>query len=175
MFGFGEDDLSEEGRTITVEYPTFYLVTAYVPNSQDLLKRLSVRLKWESQMREFLLRLDAHKPVIYCGDLNVCHKNIDIANPHIHHHSPGFSDEEREAFQQLLDLGFVDVWRELHPEQKDSYSFWSYRGNARENNVGWRLDYFVVSKRLLSKVRGCDILQDVMGSDHCPILLDIHI
>lgn len=171
--GFGDEDLQTEGRTVVLEYQNFYLICCYTPNSQELLKRLKYRLRWEEQLRGFLQRLDGNKAVIYCGDLNVAHTPIDLANPHANHYSPGFSDEEREAFSQLLSLGFVDTWRQLHPDIKDTYSFWSYRGGARDRNVGWRLDYFVLSQRLLPKVRRCEILTDVYGSDHCPILLDI--
>lgn len=173
--GFGDPDLQTEGRTIIAEYWSFYLMCCYTPNSQHLLKRLPYRLRWEAQLRELLGRLDQIKPVIYCGDLNVCHKPEDIFSPYTHHYSPGFSDEEREAFTQLLDMGFVDTWRELHPDTKDAYTYWDYRSGAREKNNGWRLDYFVLSQRLLSRVRRCEILTHIYGSDHCPILLDIDI
>lgn len=170
--GFGPDKFNAEGRVITCDMGKFFFITCYTPNSQELLKRLNYRLEWEAELRAFIQKLDSIKPVIYCGDLNVCHKPIDIYDPIRNMYSPGFSKEERGAFDELLSLGFVDTWRELHPEDV-GYTYWSYRGNARANNHGWRLDYFVLSKRLLQYVNDCRILTDVQGSDHCPILLDI--
>ena len=168
--GIGDDRFDCEGRVITLEYESFYLVTAYVPNSQRELARLSFRMEWEKKMGEYLVSLDGKKPVVYCGDLNVAHEEIDLKNPKTNHFSAGFSDEERESFSRLLSLGFADVYRELHPEGVE-YTWWSYMYHAREKNVGWRIDYFVVSRRLLPLVSDCRIRADVMGSDHCPVEL----
>lgn len=172
---FGPEEFCTEGRVITVQYPQFYLVTSYTPNSQELLKRLRYRLRWEECFQAYLQRLDANNLVILCGDLNVAHQKIDIANPAANMYSPGFSKEEREAFSCLLSKGFCDSYRELHPNTLGAYTYWSYRGNARSNNVGWRLDYFVVSQRIMKSVVHSEILSDVQGSDHCPILLDINL
>jgi len=169
-----EGDTSREGRVITLEYPDFWFVAAYVPNSKEGLARLPYRMEWEDLLRAHLQRLDAVKPVIYTGDLNVAHEEIDIRNPKTNHLNAGFSDEERAKFTELLAAGFSDTFRELYPE-KVQYSWWSYRFHARENNAGWRIDYFVVSSRLLSRVKDSVIHSDVTGSDHCPVELDISI
>lgn len=171
----GPDEDIREGRVLVCDYPKFYLVCCYTPNSQNLLKRLSYRLRWEQEFHQILIDLDKKKPVIYCGDLNVCHKPEDIHSPATHMYSPGYSKEERQAMTDLLAAGFVDTWRELHPNDKGCYTYWSYLGNARVNNSGWRLDYFILSERLLSYVSKCEILKDVQGSDHCPLLLDINV
>jgi exodeoxyribonuclease-3 len=167
-----EGDDSKEGRVITLEYPSFYFVCAYVPNSKEGLARLGFRMEWEDHLRAHLQKLDAKKPVIYTGDLNVAHEEIDIRNPASNHKNAGFSDEERAKFTQLLNAGFSDTFRQLHPDTVQ-YSWWSYRFHARENNAGWRIDYFVVSQRLMKKVKDSIIFSDVTGSDHCPVALDI--
>lgn len=161
---------NDEGRIITLEYETFYFVTCYVPNSKDGLLRLPYRMEFEDAMREYLLSLKEKKHVIYCGDLNVAHNEIDLKNPSIHHFDAGFSDEEREKFGLLLDAGFTDTFRYLYPD-KIKYSWWSYRANARANNVGWRIDYFVVDNEFKDNVKDSLILNDVFGSDHCPVVL----
>lgn len=175
VFGTGvtEGSAAEEGRVITVDLGDRYLTTAYVPNSKKLLARLQERLVWEDDMLNFLMILQKYKPVIYCGDLNVAHEPIDLRHPDKNHETPGFSDEERKAFGRLLGHGFVDTFRALHPGQEGKYTFWTYFGNARENNAGWRLDYFLVSETLFPNVRTSQILSKVYGSDHCPIVLDI--
>lgn len=173
LTGFGFPEHDNEGRVITVDLQDFYLVTSYTPNSKNELVRLPYRLEWERDFQGFLGRLDMEKPVVLCGDLNVAHEEIDIARPHTNHESPGFSDEERDEMTRLLSSGFVDTFRALHPTERDAYTYWSYLGKCRERNVGWRLDYFVVSERLMPFVRKSEILSDVMGSDHCPILLNI--
>lgn len=165
-------DHPKEGRVITLEYEDFYFVCAYVPNSKEGLLRLDYRMHWEDDLREHLKKLDKNKPVIYTGDLNVAHEEIDLKNPNENHFSAGFSDQEREAFGKLLDCGFIDTFRYLYPE-KIKYSWWSYRMRARERNVGWRIDYFVVSDRIKEKVKDSLIYDDVFGSDHCPIGLII--
>lgn len=172
-YGIGIPEHDLEGRAITLEYENFYLLTVYTPNAQRELARLDYRMAWEDALRAYLMKLDAQKPVIYCGDLNVAHQEIDLKNPKTNHHSAGFSDEERSKFSKLLQSGFTDSFRALYPD-KVQYSWWSYMMKAREKNVGWRIDYFVVSNRLLSKVKDSFILSEVMGSDHCPvgILLD---
>ncbi|MDO4197523.1 MAG: exodeoxyribonuclease III [Erysipelotrichaceae bacterium] len=162
------DDHPLEGRVITLEYEDFYYVCAYVPNSKDGLLRLDYRMHWEDDLRKHLLKLDGKKPVIYTGDLNVAHNEIDLKNPDENHFSAGFSDEEREKFTVLLDSGFKDTYRELYPENVQ-YSWWSYRTKARERGVGWRIDYYVVSERLMDKVKDSIIYDQVMGSDHCPV------
>lgn len=167
-YDFKGEDHPKEGRVITLEYEDFYFVCAYVPNSKDGLKRLDYRMHWEDDLRKHLMKLDKKKPVIYTGDLNVAHNEIDLKNPDDNHFSAGFSDEEREKFSKLLDSGFKDSFRELYPE-KVKYSWWSYRTKARERNVGWRIDYFVVSERLLKNVEDSLIYDDIEGSDHCPI------
>lgn len=162
-----------EGRAVTLEYEDFYLVCVYTPNSQDGLKRLDYRMSWEDDFREYLCGLDAKKPVIVCGDMNVAHEEIDLKNPATNHFNPGFSDEERAKFTELLEAGFTDSFRSLYPDRTDAYSWWSYRAAARQRNVGWRIDYFVVSDRLREKIKDAYILPEVMGSDHCPVGLDI--
>lgn len=165
-------DDSKEGRVITLEYEDFYFVCAYVPNSKEKLARLDFRMKWEDYLRNHLLKLNEKKPVIYTGDLNVAHEEIDIKNPDTNHQNAGFSDEERAKFTELLNAGFKDTFRELYPE-KVKYSWWSYRFNARKNNAGWRIDYFVVSNNLMDKVEDSLIYDDIYGSDHCPVGLKV--
>ena len=172
QYGLGLEEHDHEGRVITLEYPDFYLVNAYVPNSQEGLKRLEYRMGWEDALRGYLQGLDQKKPVIYCGDLNVAHEEIDLKNPKSNRGNAGFSDQEREKLTQLLASGFTDVFRALYPEAAE-YSWWSYRFNARKNNAGWRIDYFLVSHRLMEKVRDCRIRGDIFGSDHCPVELEI--
>ena len=172
-YDFGEDIHRHEGRVITCEYPDFYLVCCYTPNSQDELRRLSYRMEWEDALRQYLCELDTIKPVVYCGDLNVAHEEIDLKNPKTNHFNPGFSDEERGKMTQLLSSGFLDSFRTLYPDKTDAYSWWSYRAQSRARNVGWRIDYFIVSERLRSRIENADILAEVMGSDHCPVLLEL--
>lgn len=166
------DKYNDEGRVITLEYDNFFLVNAYVPNSQEELKRLEYRMEYEDNLREYLVSLDKIKPVIYCGDLNVAHERIDLKNPDSNTKNPGFSNEEREKFTKLLESGFKDTYRTLYPTKTD-YSWWSYRFHAREKNIGWRIDYFVVSNRLMDKVLDSIIHTEIYGSDHCPIELNI--
>ncbi len=161
----------DEGRVITLEYEDFYLVNAYVPNAQPNLKRLDYRMEYEDDLRDYLISLDRVKPVIYCGDLNVAHKEIDLKNPKSNRGNPGFSDEERGKFDDLLDSGFTDTFRFLYPDLEGIYSWWSYRFNARANNAGWRIDYFVISDRLSDNIEEASILTDIYGSDHCPVCL----
>lgn len=172
-YGLGDDAHDHEGRVITAEYPAFYLVCCYTPNSQDELRRLSYRMEWEDALRQYLCELDTIKPVVYCGDLNVAHEEIDLKNPKTNHFNPGFSDEERGKMTQLLSSGFLDSFRTLYPDKTDAYSWWSYRAQSRARNVGWRIDYFIVSERLRSRIENADILAEVMGSDHCPVLLEL--
>lgn len=162
-----------EGRVITCEFEDFYLVTVYTPNAQSELARLDYRMTWDDAFREFLLELDTKKPVIVCGDMNVAHKEIDLKNPGPNRGSAGFTDEEREKFTKLLDAGFTDTFRHLHPDLIGAYSWWSYRFKARQNNAGWRIDYFLVSDRIKDKIVTASILPEVMGSDHCPVMLEI--
>ena len=171
-YGMGIDEHDHEGRDITLEFPQFYLVCCYTPNSQDGLRRLDYRMTWENDFRNYLLQLDQQKPVVLCGDLNVAHEEIDLKNPKTNHFSAGFSDQERQAFTDLLSSGFADTFRTLYPEQV-TYSWWSYRFQARQKNVGWRIDYFVVSNRLMESVADAKIHTDVLGSDHCPVELDL--
>lgn len=163
----------KEGRVITLEMPDFYLVTVYTPNSQDELRRLDYRMTWEDDFRNYLLSLDARKPVVVCGDLNVAHKEIDLKNPKTNRRNAGFTDEEREKFSVLLESGFTDTFRYFYPEQKDIYSWWSYRFRAREKNAGWRIDYFLTSNRLQPLLKDAKIHTDIYGSDHCPVEVDI--
>ena len=172
-YGVGVEELDTEGRLITLEYPDFYLVTCYTPNAQRGLARIEHRLRWESALRDYLKELDSKKPVIYCGDLNVAHQEIDLKNPASNRGNAGFSDEERDAFSQLLDNGFIDTFRYLYPDVTGAYSWWSYMFNARQNNAGWRIDYFVVSNRLASAIVDATIHPDIIGSDHCPVGLEI--
>ena len=169
---YGDDN---EGRVITCEYENFFFVNCYVPNSKRELERLDYRMEWEDRMREYLISLDKVKPVIYCGDLNVAHKEIDLKNPNTNHRSAGFTDEEREKMTNLLDSGFVDSFRFVNPDLIDIYSWWSYMFHAREKNVGWRIDYIIVSERITNKIKDVKIYNDVLGSDHCPVGLDIDI
>ena len=171
--GIGIEQHDHEGRVLTLEYPGFWLVNCYTPNSQDGLKRLDYRMEWEDDLREYLMSLDRSKPVIYCGDLNVAHQEIDLKNPKTNRNNAGFSDQEREKMTALLSSGFTDSFRHLYPEATGVYSWWSYRFNARKNNAGWRIDYFIVSDRLRDKIRRAEILTDVEGSDHCPVLLEL--
>ncbi|MGP1464971.1 exodeoxyribonuclease III [Prevotella koreensis] len=172
-YGIGIDEHDHEGRVITLEMENFFLVTAYVPNSQDGLKRLDYRMRWEDDFLAYLKRLDEKKPVIVCGDLNVAHKEIDLKNPKTNRKNAGFTDEEREKFTHLLSQGFIDTFRYFYPDTTDAYSWWSYRFRAREKNAGWRIDYFVVSERLAEKIEGATIHNQVFGSDHCPVELTL--
>lgn len=172
-YNLGIPEHDSEGRVITLEYEDFYLVCVYTPNSQDGLRRLDYRMSWEDDFRDYLCELDKSKPVIVCGDMNVAHEEIDLKNPATNHFNPGFSDEEREKFTELLDAGFIDTFRSLYPDRADAYSWWSYRAAARQRNVGWRIDYFVVSERLRGNIKDAYILPEVMGSDHCPVGLDM--
>ena len=167
---YGSDN---EGRLITCEYEDFFFVNCYVPNSKRELERLDYRMEWEDQMREYLISLDKVKPVIYCGDLNVAHKEIDLKNPNTNHRSAGFTDEERNKMSNLLDAGFVDTFRYINPDLTDAYSWWSYMFRSREKNVGWRIDYVIVSDRIKDKINDVKIYSDILGSDHCPVGLDI--
>ena len=172
-YGLGVEVLDTEGRLITLEYQEFFLVTCYTPNAQRELARIEHRMAWEDALREYLVRLDAQKPVIYCGDLNVAHQEIDLKNPSSNRGNAGFSDQERSAFSRLLDCGFTDSFRYLYPDVTGAYSWWSYMFNARKNNAGWRIDYFVVSDRLRSAIADATIHPDILGSDHCPVGLDL--
>lgn len=172
-YGIGMEEHDQEGRVITLEYDKFYMVTVYTPNSQNELARLSYRMKWEDDFADYIMGLDEKKPVIICGDLNVAHKEIDLKNPKTNRHNAGFTDEEREKFSKLLDRGFIDTFRYFYPDKADIYSWWSYRFKAREKNAGWRIDYFLVSKRLEDKLKDAVIHTEVFGSDHCPVELDI--
>lgn len=170
IYGIGIDEHDHEGRVITLEMEDYYLVCVYTPNSQDGLRRLEYRMRWEDDFRDYLTGLSQRKGVIVCGDMNVAHQEIDLKNPATNHLNPGFSDEEREKMTALLDAGFIDTWRMQHPSEA-KYSWWSYRMNARERNVGWRIDYFLVSEQLRERIQSTDILNDVYGSDHCPVEL----
>lgn len=170
-YGIGIDHHDTEGRVITLEYTDFYLITVYVPNSQDDLRRLGYRMTWEDDFRAYLVELDKKKPVIVCGDLNVAHQEIDLKNPKSNRRNAGFTDEERGKFQELLDAGFIDTFRYFHPDQRDIYSWWSYRFKARERNSGWRIDYFVTSQRLAPQLASAKIYTEIFGSDHCPVEL----
>ena len=172
-YGIGMEEHDREGRVITLEYPEFYLVTVYTPNSQNELARLPYRMQWEEDFLAYLKKLEEKKPVIFCGDLNVAHKEIDLKNPKTNRKNAGFTDEEREKFSQLLDAGFIDTFRYFYPEQEGIYSWWSYRFKAREKNAGWRIDYFCVSECLKEKLQDAKIHTEIMGSDHCPVELDI--
>ena len=170
-YGMGVDEHDHEGRLITAEFADFFLVDAYVPNSQDGLKRLDYRMRWEDDLRRYLTELDAVKPVVLCGDLNVAHQEIDLKNPKTNRTNAGFTDEEREKMTRLLAAGFVDSFRFLHPDETGAYSWWSYRFHARQNNAGWRIDYFLVSEKLKDRIGGASIHSSVEGSDHCPVEL----
>ena len=174
-YGMDIEEHDHEGRVITLEMDSFFLVTVYTPNSQDGLRRLDYRMQWEDDFRRYLKALDARKPVIVCGDMNVAHQEIDLKNPKTNRRNAGFTDEEREKFSVLLGEGFVDTFRFLYPDQKDIYSWWSYRFRAREKNAGWRIDYFVVSERLAPKIEDAKIHTEIFGSDHCPVELAISV
>ena len=174
-YGIGIEEHDQEGRVITLEYKDFYLVNVYTPNSQRELVRLSYRQNWEDDFRAYLKKLDKKKPVILCGDLNVAHKEIDLKNPKTNRKNAGFTDEEREKMTELLDNGFVDTFRYLYPDKENCYTWWSYMMKAREKNVGWRIDYFIVSDRIKEEIEDAKILSEVYGSDHCPVELDINI
>ena len=171
--GIGIDEHNTEGRVITLEYENFFFVTCYTPNSQNELKRLDYRMKWEDDFREYLMGLNEKKPVILCGDLNVAHNEIDLKNPKTNRKNAGFSDEEREKMTTLLNSGFTDSFRYLYPNKEGIYSWWSYRFNARKNNAGWRIDYFITSDSIKDKIIDSKIHTDIMGSDHCPVEIDI--
>ena len=172
-YGIGIEEHDQEGRVITLEYPAFYLVTVYTPNSQNELARLDYRMKWEDDFLAYLKKLEEKKPVVFCGDLNVAHEEIDLKNPKTNRKNAGFTDEERAKCTAMLDAGFIDTYRYFYPEQTGVYSWWSYRFKAREKNAGWRIDYFCVSRSLEKKLRGAAIHTEVFGSDHCPIELEI--
>ena len=174
-YGIDIPELDTEGRVITLEYPNFYLVNCYTPNSQRELARLDHRMRWEEAFRHYLAELDTQKPVILCGDLNVAHQEIDLKNPASNHGSAGFSDEEREAFTKLLEAGFTDTFRHLYPTLTEAYTWWSYMFKSRERNTGWRIDYFIVSNRLQQEIKNAVIHADIMGSDHCPVELEIRL
>ena len=174
-YGVGVEQLDTEGRMVTLEYPEFFLVTCYTPNAQRELARLDHRLVWDEAFRNYLVALDQQKPVIVCGDLNVAHQEIDLKNPKSNRGSAGFSDEERESFTKLLDAGFTDTFRYLNPEATGAYTWWSYMFKAREKNAGWRIDYFLVSSRLVDKVKAAPIYSEILGSDHCPVGLELDI
>lgn len=174
-YGIGKEEYDQEGRVITLEYKKFYLVNCYTPNSQRELTRLDYRMKWEDEFKLYLKKLDAKKPVILCGDLNVAHNEIDLKNPSTNRHNAGFTNEEREKMTELLNNGFVDSFRYLYPNTKDVYSWWSYMFHAREKNAGWRIDYFIVSDRIKKEIKDSKILTQIFGSDHCPVELDIEI
>lgn len=167
--GIGVDRHDTEGRVLTLEYDGFYLVNVYVPNSQRELTRLDYRMDWEEEFRRYVCALDAVKPVVICGDMNCAHEEIDLANPKTNHNNAGFTDQERQCMTRLLEAGFVDTYRFLHPDQKGAYSWWSFRGGARAKNVGWRIDYFIISRRLAERLADATIHPDVMGADHCPV------
>lgn len=169
-YGLGVDEHDHEGRVVTLEFEDFYLVNVYVPNSQDGLRRLDYRMRWEDAFRGFVKSLESRKPVVVCGDMNVAHEEIDLKNPSTNHFNAGFSDEERSKFTELLGSGFIDTWRFQHPDEV-KYSWWSYRGGARFRNAGWRIDYFLVSESLREHIFSTEILNDIAGSDHCPVVL----
>lgn len=171
--GMGIEEFDHEGRVITLEYPEFYFVTVYTPNAQSELARLEFRMAWEDAFRAYLVDLDQMKPVIVCGDLNVAHQEIDLKNPKTNRGSAGFSDEERAKFTELLESGFVDTYRFFNPEQEGAYTWWSYRFKAREKNAGWRIDYFLISKRLIERIQNATIYHEIMGSDHCPVGIEL--
>ncbi len=173
--GLGIEEHDNEGRALTLEFPDFYLVNVYVPNAQDGLKRIDYRMSWEDAFRSYLKELEKTKPVITCGDFNVAHQEIDLKNPGPNRGNAGFSDEERGKMTELQDAGFIDTWRYFYPDREGVYSWWSYRFNARANNAGWRIDYFLVSEALKDNLNGAEILTDVYGSDHCPVTLEINI
>lgn len=173
-YGLGIDEHDKEGRVITLEFKNFFMITVYTPNSQEALARLDYRMKWEDDFRDYLLKLNAIKPVIICGDLNVAHKEIDLKNPKTNRKNAGFSNEEREKMSKLLESGFIDTFRYFYPDLTGAYSWWSYRFNARKNNAGWRIDYFIVSECLKGYLEGAEIHKDILGSDHCPVVLKLN-
>lgn len=172
-YGLGIDEHDHEGRAITCEFPDFYLVNVYVPNAQNELKRIDYRMSWEDAFRGYVKELEKTKPVVICGDMNVAHEEIDLKNPKTNRGNAGFSDEERGKMTELLEAGFIDTWRYFNPDLAGVYSWWSYRANARANNAGWRIDYFLTSEALKDRLEAVDILTEVMGSDHCPVVLEI--
>lgn len=172
-YGIGIEKHDTEGRVITLEFEDFYMVTVYTPNAQNELKRLDYRMEWEEDFRNYLVKLDQEKPVIVCGDMNVAHQEIDLKNPKTNRKNAGFTDEERGEFTKLLEAGFLDTFRYFYPEEEGRYSWWSYRFKAREKNAGWRIDYFCVSKHLKSRLKAADIHKDILGSDHCPVVLEL--
>ncbi|GAB6170450.1 exodeoxyribonuclease III [Clostridium carnis] len=174
-YGIGIEKHDKEGRVITLEFEKFFMITVYTPNSQNELARLDYRMEWEEAFKEYILKLDEKKPVIVCGDLNVAHKNIDLKNPKTNTKNAGFTEEERGKFTNLLNSGFIDTYRYFNPEKIGAYSWWSYRFNARKNNAGWRIDYFLTSKRLMKNLESADIHSEILGSDHCPVELNISI
>lgn len=175
QYGIGVEKHDNEGRVITLEFEKFYMVTVYTPNSQEKLARLDYRMEWEEEFRNYLLELDKLKPVIVCGDLNVAHNEIDLKNPKSNRRNAGFSDEEREKMSKLLDSGFIDSFRYFYPNKTDIYSWWSYRFSARAKNAGWRIDYFLVSEKLKENMRDAEIHTEILGSDHCPVVLNIEL
>lgn len=175
QYGIGQEELDNEGRVITLEYPAFYMVTCYTPNAQRGLARIDHRMKWEEAFAQYLCALDANKPVVLCGDLNVAHKEIDLKNPASNRNNAGFSDQERDCFTKLLDKGFTDSFRHLHPDVSGAYTWWSYMFNARQNNAGWRIDYFLTSDRIAAQIEDTPIYSDILGSDHCPVGLEIRL
>lgn len=174
-YGIGIEEHDHEGRVITLEFESFFMVCVYTPNSQEELKRLDYRMKWEDDFRAYLTGLDKKKPVIVCGDMNVAHKEIDLKNPKTNHNNAGFTDQEREKFTLLLEAGFTDTWRHFYPDMEGVYSWWSYRFQSRQRNTGWRIDYFLTSNRLKNSLKDAKIHTDILGSDHCPVELDIDI
>ena len=174
-YGIGIEEHDKEGRVITLEFEKFYMINIYTPNSKRELERLEYRQIWEDEIRKYMLKLNENKPVIMCGDLNVAHKEIDLKNPKTNRHNAGFTDEERNKMTELLDAGFVDTFRVLYPDKENAYSWWSYMGHAREKNVGWRIDYFIVSKSIENCIKEAKIHSDILGSDHCPVELEINI
>ena len=172
-YGIGIEEHDKEGRVITLEFEKFYMVDIYTPNSKRELERLDYRQVWEDEIRKYLLKLNETKPVIMCGDLNVAHEEIDLKNPKTNRHNAGFTDEERKKMTELLDAGFIDSFRYLYPDKENAYSWWSYMGHAREKNVGWRIDYFIVSKSIENEIKEATIYPEIIGSDHCPVGLEI--
>ena len=173
IYGIGIEEHDHEGRVITLEFPDYYFVTVYTPNAKQQLERLDYRMQWEDDFRDYLKELEHHKPVIFCGDLNVAHKEIDLKNPKTNHKNAGFTDEERGKFTELIDAGFIDTFRYFHPDETGIYSWWSYRFKAREKNAGWRIDYFLVSEELKGRLKSAGIHTEIFGSDHCPVELVI--
>ena len=173
LYGIHVEEHDHEGRVITLEYPDFYFLTVYTPNSQDGLKRLEYRMRWEDDFLAYVNELDREKPVIWCGDLNVAHREIDLKNPKTNHMNPGFTDEERNKMSVVLDSGYIDTFRYFYPDLENAYTWWSYRMRAREKNVGWRIDYFITSGRLKDRLQDAKIHTEIFGSDHCPVELDI--